>query len=67
MSRKLTRKQGIWLYASRSSVLVDDHLFKERKKYMDAVNLRLTGGPILYLVAIFLSIVTDITWIAIGV
>lgn len=50
--------QGIWLYAARRGLLITDGLSKE---IMNMVNWRLTGGPILYLTAILVTLVTGST------
>jgi uncharacterized membrane protein len=60
--------QGIWVYATRRKLLiVKDGLMAEGKRAMNAANIRFTGAPILYLVAIMISYLTGNTWIAIAI
>lgn len=57
--------QGIWLYSVKNKLLVVDGL---DEKVMTRINRRLTGGPILYLAAIVVSlIIPEGSVIAVGI
>jgi uncharacterized membrane protein len=56
--------QGIWLYATRRGLLAFD---KIDEKIMSRVNRRLTGGPIIYFIAILISYFSGLPQIAIAI
>ncbi len=56
--------QGIWLYATRRGLL---SFGKIDEKIMNRVNRRLTGGPIIYFIAILISYFSGVPQIAFAI